>query len=68
MTTGIGPALRQGARDAVAGAIDLLCARHGMAPVEAYMLASVAGDLRISEIVDVPNFVVAFYVPRAIFD
>ena len=32
--------------------IDLLAARYGLAPVDAYMLCSVCGDLRISEIVD----------------
>jgi acetamidase/formamidase len=67
VTTGIGPDLMQGARDAVCGMIDLLTRRHGMQPVEAYMLCSVAGDLRISEIVDQPNWVVSFYMPRAIF-
>jgi acetamidase/formamidase len=32
------------------------------------MLCSVCGDLRISEIVDAPNWVVAFYLPRIVFD
>lgn len=66
VTTGIGPDLMDGARAAVSGMIDLLCARHGMAAVEAYMLCSVAGDLRISEIVDQPNWVVSFYFPRVV--
>ena len=47
--------------------IDLLAAREKMSPVEAYMLCSVAGDLRISCIVDVPNWVVSLYMPRAVF-
>ena len=47
--------------------IALMTARHGMSPTDAYMLASVAADLRISEIVDVPNFVVSLYMPRMIF-
>ncbi len=67
VTTGIGPDLLSCARDAVSGMIDLLVARHGMAPVQAYMLASVAADLRISEIVDVPNMVVSLYLPRVLF-
>jgi acetamidase/formamidase len=67
VTTGIGPDLLQCARDAVRGMIELLTRRQGISPVEAYMLCSVAGDLRISEIVDVPNFVVSFYLPRIIF-
>ena len=64
VTTGIGPDLMTGARDAVAGMIDLLSHRHGLRPVEAYMLCSVCADLRISSIVDVPNWVVSMYFPR----
>ena len=67
VTTGIGPDLMQGARDAVSGMIDLLSTRHGMSAIDAYMLCSVAGDLRISEIVDAPNWVVGFYLPRIVF-
>lgn len=68
VTTGIGPDLFQGARDALSGMIDLLAARHGMAPVEAYMLCSVCADLRISEIVDQPNWVVSLYFPRVVLE
>jgi acetamidase/formamidase len=67
-TTGIGPDLFAGARDAVSGMIDLLCRRHNMSAAEAYMLCSVAGDLKISEIVDQPNWVVSFCFPRAVFE
>lgn len=67
-TTGVGPDLWAAARDAVAGMIDLICATHKMSAVDAYMLASVCGDLRISEIVDMPNVVVSFYFPRAVFE
>lgn len=66
VTTGIGPDLMTAARDAVSGMVDLLSGRFGMAPVEAYMLSSVCGDLRISEIVDQPNWVVSFYFPRLV--
>ena len=68
VTTGIGPDLMQASRDAVAGMVDLLCAQRGMAAVDAYMLVSTCGDLRISEIVDMPNWVVSFYFPRAVFE
>jgi acetamidase/formamidase len=67
VTTGIGPDLMAAARDAVSGMIDLLSAQHGMPADDAYMLCSVCGDLRISEIVDVPNWVVSFYIPRSVF-
>ncbi|PAQ11735.1 acetamidase/formamidase family protein [Mesorhizobium temperatum] len=68
VTTGIGPDLMTGAREAVSQMIDLLAGRYGMEPVEAYMLVSVCGDLRISEIVDMPNWVVSFYFPRCVFE
>lgn len=68
VTTGVGPDLMSGARDAVAGMVDLLCAEHGMSAVDAYMLVSTCGDLRISEIVDAPNWVVSFYFPRMVFE
>jgi acetamidase/formamidase len=67
VTMGIGPDLMTGAKAAVSGMVDLLSRRHGLAAVDAYMLCSVAGDLRISEIVDQPNWVVSFYFPRLIF-
>ncbi|WP_373502983.1 acetamidase/formamidase family protein [Aestuariivirga sp.] len=68
VTTGIGADLMEGARAAVSGMIDLLCKRHNMNAVDAYMLCSVCGDLRISEIVDMPNWVVSFYFPRIVLE
>ena len=66
ITTGIGDDLMQAARDAVSAMIDWICATTQMPAVDAYMLCSVAGDLRISEIVDVPNWVVSFYFPKSV--
>jgi acetamidase/formamidase len=68
VTTGIGPDLMQAARDSVRSMIDLLGRQHGMPPIDAYLLCSVCGDLRISEIVDLPNWTVSFYFPRVVFD
>jgi len=67
ITTGIGPDLMTAAQDAVRGMIDVHMRRHGLAAVDAYMLASVAGDLRIAQVVDAPNWTVTFYMPDAIF-
>jgi acetamidase/formamidase len=67
-TDGIGPDLMGAARDAVRRMIDWLSREHGLAPVQAYLLSSVAVDLRISEIVDVPHFVVTAYCPLGLFD
>jgi acetamidase/formamidase len=68
VSTGIGPDLMQAARDSVRSMIELLMQRHAMPAVDAYMLCSVCGDLRISEIVDVPNWVVSFYFPRVVLE
>jgi acetamidase/formamidase len=68
VTTGIGSDLMEGAKAAVSGMVELLSKRHKIAPVEAYMLCSVCGDLRISEIVDMPNWVVSFYFPRVVLE
>lgn len=68
VTTGIGPDLMEGARAAVARMIDELSAAQGLSAAEAYMLCSVCADLRISEIVDQPNWVVSFYFPKIVFD
>jgi acetamidase/formamidase len=64
---GIGPDLYIAARDAVRRLIDYLEREHGLAPEQAYLLCSVAADLKISEIVDVPNWIVTAYLPLSIF-
>jgi acetamidase/formamidase len=47
--------------------VETIAAREKLAAVDAYLLCSVCGDLRISEIVDQPNWVVSFYFPRIVF-
>ncbi|MER3482918.1 MAG: acetamidase [Meiothermus sp.] len=66
-TTGIGPDLFHAAQDAVRGMIDHLGREYKLGPEQAYMLCSVAVDLRISEVVDAPNWVVSAYLPKGIF-
>ena len=68
VTTGIGPDLMSGARAAVSDMVELLAKRYGYSPIDAYMLCSVCADLRISSIVDVPNWVVSFYFPRIVLE
>ncbi len=67
-TDGIGPDLMTAARDALRRMIEWLGREHDLEPMQAYLLCSVAVDLRISEIVDVPNFVVTAHCPLGIFD
>jgi acetamidase/formamidase len=53
----------EAARDAVRAMITHLGESHGVGREEAYMLTSVACDLRILEIVDAPNWVVGAFLP-----
>jgi acetamidase/formamidase len=68
VSTGVAPDLMEAARGAVSQMIDILSAHHGLSAIDAYMLCSVCADLRISEIVDQPNWVVSFYFPRIVFE
>jgi formamidase len=42
--------------------------RTGLAAVDAYLLASVAADLKISEVVDMPNWVVSAHLELDLLD
>ena len=55
------------ARNAVRYTIDWLVEDHGLSREDAYILCSLAGDLRISQIVDQPNWGVSFYLPLSVF-
>jgi len=66
-TTGVGPDIREATRDAVRHMITFLGVERGLDKVEAYMLCSVAGDLRLHEVVDMPNYVVGMMMPKSIF-
>ncbi|HEX5012960.1 MAG TPA: acetamidase/formamidase family protein [Candidatus Limnocylindrales bacterium] len=67
-TDGVGPDLMTAARDATRRMIDWLGREHGVNAIDAYMLCSVGVDLRISEIVDQPNFIVTAHCPLSIFE
>ena len=54
------------ARHALLNLIDLL-EKAGYTREQAYILASVAADLRLSQVVDVPNFTVSAFLPLDIF-
>ena len=67
VTTAHGPDLLQNARQAIRYMIEHLVETHGLSRPEAYALCSVAVDLKISEIVDAPNFIVSAYLPQSLF-
>lgn len=50
-TTGVEPDLRDAARSALRHMIQYLSHEYGMKAADAYMLCSVAGDLRMHEVV-----------------
>jgi formamidase len=54
-------------RNAVLNMMELLQER-GFSKQQAYVICSVAVDLRVSNVVDVPNYVVSALLPEAIFD
>jgi formamidase len=64
--TNHGEDLTAACRAAVNNMLDLLQER-GYTREQAYVIASVAVDLRISNVVDVPNFVVSALLPEDIF-
>ena len=66
-TTGVAPDLMQATKDAVRAMIDHLGREYGLEPNMAYALCSVAVNLRISEVVDAPNWVVSAVLPRHVF-
>src|SRR5213593_970652 len=66
-TTAHGPDLFAAAQQAVRYMIDHLVAERGLAREEAYIVSSVAVDLKISEIVDTPNWIVSAFLPECIF-
>jgi acetamidase/formamidase len=67
-TTGVGPDLYRAAQDAVRTMIDHLRATYGLSGEDAYILASLCVDLKISEIVDAGQYVVSALLPLAVFE
>ncbi len=56
------------ARNALLELIDWMVNEKGLTPQQAYVVASVAADLRIGNLVDVPNYAVSAILPTTIFE
>lgn len=65
--TNLSEDLTLAARNALIEMIDYIVREHGLTPEQAYVLASVAVDLRVSQVVDVPNFIVSAFLPLDVF-
>jgi acetamidase/formamidase len=64
--TAFAPTIDEAARKAARYMIDYLTAEHGLSRADAYVLASLAGDLKISEVVDVPHVLVSMHMPKSV--
>ena len=67
VTTAHGPDLFKDSQQAVRYMIDYLVDTYDMTREQAFCLCGAAVDLKISEIVDAPNFIVSAYLPLSIF-
>jgi len=64
--TAFAETIDEAARKASRYMIDYLEAVHGLNRTEAYVLCSLAGDLHIAEVVDVPNVLVAMHMSKKV--
>jgi acetamidase/formamidase len=67
VNTALGPDLMTDAKNAVRGLINWLTAEHNLSREDAYVLCSLAADLKISQIVDAPNWGVSAYLALSVF-
>jgi acetamidase/formamidase len=67
VSSALGPDLMTNAKNAVRGLIDWLEAEHQLSREDAYILCSLAADLKISQIVDAPNWGVSAYLALSVF-
>jgi len=65
-TTGVDSDIREATRTAVRNMIQFLVAEYQMDRDAAYMLCSVAGDLKMHEVVDMPNYVIGMMLPQSL--
>ncbi|MFT7459329.1 MAG: acetamidase/formamidase [Planctomycetota bacterium] len=66
-TTANGPDLYECSQRAIRYMIEHIVRERGFSREEAYVLCSVCVDLKISEIVDAPNWIVSAFLPEFVF-
>lgn len=64
--TAFATTLDEAAKKATRYMIDHLEAHHGLSRTEAYVLCSLAGNLKIAEVVDVPHVLVTMQMPKSV--
>lgn len=65
-TTGFAPTIDEAAKKATLYMIQYLEKNHGLTTEEAYALCSLAGDLKIAEVVDVPHMLVTMHLSKSV--
>jgi acetamidase/formamidase len=66
--TGFGETIDIATKKAVNFMVDHLSKNYDISAEDAYMLCSLVGDLKIAEVVDVPNMLVTMHFPKSILD
>lgn len=66
-TMGVDSSLLEATKKAVRAMLEYLQAEKGMSRVDAYMLCSVAADMKLAEVVDMPNYAVVASLPLNVF-
>ena len=66
--TGFGTTIDIATKKAVNYMVDYLTNNYNVPPEDAYMLCSLVGDLKIAEVVDVPNMLVTMHFPKYIIN
>lgn len=64
--TAFGTSIDQATRKAISYMIDYLVNEHNLTREDAYMLCSLAGDLKIAEVVDVPHMLVTMHMSKEV--
>lgn len=66
-TTGFATTIDEAAKKATRYMVAHISEKYHMSWDEAYMLCSLIGDLKIAEVVDVPNMLVTMHIPKSVF-
>ncbi|MCH7666263.1 MAG: acetamidase/formamidase family protein [Acidobacteria bacterium] len=66
--TAFAESIDEAAKKATRYMLDYLVAEHNLSRPDAYALASLAADLKISEVVDMPHVLVSMHIPKDLFE
>jgi acetamidase/formamidase len=64
--TAFATTIDEAAKKALRYMINYLMDEHGLSEVDAYMLCSFAGDLKIAEVVDMPHMLVTMHMSKQV--